>query len=209
MLSENIVEGATPAEKTVLEQLGGVSGLVYSSLPVLVFVPVNTVFGLKSAIAASLVVALFILGWRLYRKETVQPAISGFLGVAVSAFIAYRIGSAKGFFLYGIYTSVVYAGIFLVSVLVRWPLVGVVRSFLEGKDMSWRQQSGAVRAYNLATLAWAAIFAARYLVQSKLYAEDHTGWLGVARIAMGWPLTAVALLVTVILVRRIDRALPG
>ncbi|WP_280439093.1 DUF3159 domain-containing protein, partial [Nocardia cyriacigeorgica] len=30
----------------------------------------------------------------------------------------------------------------------------------------------------------------------------HTGWLAFARIAMGWPLTAVALTVTVWAVRR-------
>ncbi len=53
---------------------------------------------------------------------------------------------------------------------------------------------GAVRAYDVATAAWALVFGARYLVQSELYDADQTGWLAAARIGMGWPLTGLVLL---------------
>ena len=46
----------------MLEQLGGISGLVYSTLPVLVFVPVNSWWGLTAAIWAA--VALPAASWR-------------------------------------------------------------------------------------------------------------------------------------------------
>ena len=36
--------------QALLEQMGGISGLIYSSLPVLVFVPVSSLFGLMPAI---------------------------------------------------------------------------------------------------------------------------------------------------------------
>ncbi len=44
-------------QQTMLEQLGGISGLVYSTLPVLVFVPVNSLWGLTVAIWSALGVA--------------------------------------------------------------------------------------------------------------------------------------------------------
>ncbi|MDT5238641.1 MAG: hypothetical protein QOD97_839, partial [Mycobacterium sp.] len=53
---------------------------------------------------------------------------------------------------------------------------------------------------------WAAVFGARFLVQNRLYDEDQTGLLGVARIAMGWLLTAVAALVTYLAIRAAQRA---
>ncbi|MGO4612812.1 DUF3159 domain-containing protein [Nocardia sp. 2YAB30] len=190
------------AEQTLLEQLGGFSGLIYSTLPVVVFVPVNSVAGLAVAIWAALGVAAAILIWRLVRRNPVQPAISGFFGVGICAFIAYRMGEAKGFFLFGIYTSLVYAGVFLVSILVRWPLVGVIWGVLNGHGSDWRSDRRLVRYYDLATVTWIVVFGARYLVQSQLYDTDRTGWLAFARIAMGWPLTAVALAVTVWAVRR-------
>ena len=194
----------TDKQPTILEQLGGVSGLVYSTLPVLVFVPVNGLFGLTAAIWSALGVAAVILVWRLVVRGTVQPAISGFLGVGVCAFIAYRTGDAKGYFLFGIYTSLLYGAVFIASILVRWPLVGVVWGFLNGHGNSWRTSRSAIRAYDIATFAWALVFGARYVVQSQLYDTDHTGWLAVARIGMGWPLTALVLLVTVWAVRRAD-----
>ncbi|MGY1942136.1 DUF3159 domain-containing protein [Nocardia asiatica] len=190
------------AEQTLLEQLGGFSGLIYSTLPVVVFVPVNSVAGLAAAIWSALGVAAAILIWRLVRRDPIQPAISGFFGVGICAFIAYRMGEAKGFFLFGIYTSLVYAAVFLGSILVRRPLVGVIWGVLNGHGSDWRSDPRAVRLYDLATATWIVVFGARYLVQSQLYDTDRTGWLAFARIAMGWPLTAVALGVTIWAVRR-------
>ncbi|HEX7660235.1 MAG TPA: DUF3159 domain-containing protein [Pseudonocardiaceae bacterium] len=185
--------------------MGGVSGLVYSSVPVLVFVGVYLpAHSLAAAIWSSLGVAVAILAWRLIRREPVQPAISGLFGVAVAAFIAYRTGSARGYFLFGIWTSLLYAGAFLVSVLARWPLAGVVWSALNSTGMGWRRDVPSRRYYDLATIVWAVVFGARFVVQNSLYNQDSVGWLAFARIAMGWPLTALAALVTVWAVRRAD-----
>jgi hypothetical protein len=131
-------------EQTLLEQMGGISGLVYSSVPVLVFILVNAIFGLMPAIWGSVGVAVAITVLRIVRKEGLQPAVSGFFGVAIAAFIAYRTGSAKGFFLFGIWASLIYGSLFLVSVLVRWPLVGVIWTFLNGHGMLWRGGGKAI-----------------------------------------------------------------
>lgn len=194
-------------EETVLEQLGGIRGLIYSTLPILVFVPVNAIWHLSVAIWAALGVAAAILLWRVVTRGRLQPAISGFVGVAICAFIAHRTGSAKGYFLFGIYTSLLYAGVFLISILARWPLAGVIWGYLNGTGTRWRSVRGAVRAYDLATLAWVVVFGARYLVQSHLYDTDSTGWLAVTRILMGWPLAGVALVATYAAIRRADRVL--
>ncbi len=126
-------------QQSILEQLGGISGLIYSTLPILVFVPVNGVWGLGPAIWAALGVAVAILVWRLVRHSPIQPAVSGFFGVGISAFIAYRTGDAKGYFLFGIYTSLAYGAVFLLSILVRWPLVGLIWGFLNGHGNLWRR----------------------------------------------------------------------
>ena len=188
---------------TLLEQMGGVSGLVYSTVPVVVFVTVNGFFGLQPAIWAALGIALAIVVLRLVRKEPIQPAISGLFGVGIAVFIAYRTGSAKGFFLFGIWSSLIYGGLFLASVLVRWPLVGVIWSTLNNHGMAWRKDQASRFAYDVATITWVLVFGARFVVQRWLYDTDQTGWLAFARIAMGWPLTAVAALVTVWAVRRV------
>ncbi|WP_436838504.1 DUF3159 domain-containing protein [Nocardia nova] len=189
-------------QQTLLEQLGGISGLVYSTLPVVVFVPANTLWGLTVAIWTALGVAAGVLVWRLARRSPIQPAISGFIGVAVCAFIAHRTGAAKGYFLFGIWASLVYAGVFLASIVVRWPLAGVIWGVLNGHGHEWRSDRRVMRLYDLATVVWVVLFVARFLVQNHFYDTDATGWLAAARIGMGWPLTAVALLVTVWAVRR-------
>lgn len=189
----------------VLEQMGGISGLIYSSLPVVVFVPVSSAFGLLPAIAAALGVATVILIWRLVRRETAQPAISGFFAVGISALIAYLVGASKGYFLLGIWMSLFWAVVFALSVVIRRPVVGYIWGWVNTHDRRWREVRRAVLAFDLATLVWVAVFTSRFVVQHHLYDADQTGWLGVARIAMGWPLTAVAALVTYLAIRRAQR----
>lgn len=199
-----------PAEKTpaqaLLAQMGGVSGLIYSALPVAVLVPVNTAFGLVPAIASALGVAALILVWRLIRRDSVQPAVSGFIGVGISALIAWFVGASKGYFLLGIWTSLIWAAVFAISVLIRRPVVGYIWSWVNSHDRGWRASRRAVLAFDLATITWVLVFGARFVVQRHLYDLDQTGWLGVARIAMGWPLTAVAALVTYLAIRVAQRA---
>jgi hypothetical protein len=203
--------GTEPGKPTkanaVLEQMGGISGLIYSSLPVVVFVPVSTAFGLVPAICAALGVAALILVWRLIRRESIQPAISGFFGVGISALIAYIVGESKGYFLLGIWMSLLWAVVFALSILVRRPVVGYVWGWVNSHDRAWRGVRKAVVAFDIATFVWVLVFTSRFVVQQHLYDANQTGWLGVARIAMGWPLTAVAALVTYLAIRTAQRAL--
>ena len=191
----------------MLGQMGGVSGLVYSALPVMVLVPVSTAFGLLPALIAALSVAAGILIWRLVRRDSVKPALAGFLGVGISALIAWLVGASKGYFLLGIWTSLIWATVFGLSVLIRRPIVGYVWSWVNGHDRSWRRSRRAVLAFDAATLTWVLVFGARFVVQHHLYDADRTGWLGVARIAMGWPLAAIGALVTYLAIRAAQRAL--
>ncbi len=193
---------------TLLEQMGGVGGLVSSVVPVVVFVAVNPLIGLQLAIWAAMGAAVAVGVWRLVRREPLQPAVSGIFGVAICAFIAYRTGEARGFFLYGIWFSLV-AGLALVaSVAVRRPVVGVLWSVLNGSGFGWRTNRRVRFAFDVATLVWAVFLLARFGVQRWLYDAQEVGWLGVARLVMGLPLTAVAALVTIWAIRRAVRSAP-
>ena len=199
-----------PAKKLnaqrILEQMGGISGLIYSSLPVLVFVPVSSLFGLMPAICAALGVATLILVWRLIRKESLQPAVSGFFAVGVSALIAYLVGESKGYFLLGIWSSLLYAAVFALSVLIRRPW-----SVTSGAGSTDTTEVGA-RCARRSSPSTSPPDVGRGVRRAIRGAEPplrrgQTGLLGVARIAMGWPLTAVAALVTYLAIRTAQRAL--
>jgi len=201
------VEAKPTPGQALLGQMGGASGLIYSALPVVVLVPVSTAFGLLPAILSASGVAAAILIWRLIRRDSLQPAVTGFVGVVISALIAWIVGASKGYFLLGIWTSLIWAIIFTGSVVIRRPVVGFIWSWVNGHDRSWRSSRRAVLAFDIATLTWVAVFASRFVVQHHLYNADKTGWLGVARIAMGWPLAAIAALVTYLTIRAAQRAM--
>jgi hypothetical protein len=197
-----------PSPDRLLAQLGGVAGLIYSTVPVVVFVAASSVAGLLPATGFALGTAALVLVWRLIRRESTQPALSGFFGVGVCALIAYVVGESKGYFLLGIWMSLLWAVVFAVSMVIRKPVVGYLWSWASGRDRGWRDVPRAVYAFDIATLCWTLVFAARFVVQFLLYDADKTGWLGVARIGMGWPLTAIAALATYAAVKAVRRAMP-
>lgn len=190
---------------TLMEQMGGVSGIVASTIPVAVFVLVNVVFSLQPALIAALAAGVVVAVVRVVRRQPLQPAISGLVGVGVCAFIAYRTGEARGFYLPGLLYSAGLGLAFLVSIVVRWPLAGVIWHGINGHGQGWRKDPRMLKAYSWASALWVLVFAARLVVQGWLYNADEETWLGIARLAMGYPLIGLAILGTVLAVRRAER----
>ncbi|MFE7034802.1 DUF3159 domain-containing protein [Streptomyces sp. NPDC057621] len=186
---------APPQRPSVLDQAGGTKGVVYSALPALAFVVAHNFSGITVSIAAALGVAVAIGVLRLVRGESVQPAVGGVFGVVIAAGVVWFTGSAKDYFLIGIWASLAGAILFLASVLVRWPLAGVLWNAATGKGNAWREDKRSRFYYDVATLVLAAVFGARFAVQEYFYVTDQVGSLGAAKIAMGFPLLALALLV--------------
>lgn len=198
---------APPGKPTAMDQIGGTKGLIYSTLPVVAFVVANSLGGLKAAVIAALALAVVLGIERLIRKESLQPALGGVFGVAIAAGISWWTGSAKDYFLIGIWTSLAGAVLFLASVVIRWPLVGVIWNSTTGKGTLWRTDKRSRLYYDIATLALTAVFAARFVVQQYLYESDQVGALGFAKIAMGYPLLGLALIVVAWAARASDKRL--
>ncbi|MEP6597982.1 MAG: DUF3159 domain-containing protein [Actinomycetota bacterium] len=195
----------------LLAGLGGWSGTVITAIPTVVFVLVNATTGLRPAIFAAIGAAAVLVAYRLARRQPVQQAVSGLAGVAIAAMIAARTGEAKGYFLFGIVTSFVWGAGFLVTIGIRRPAVGLLWEFLDPTPgptgVRWWHRAPLLRAYVVATLAGAAVFLSRGVVQVTLFRHNATGWLAVARIAMGYPLTIAAIGVAFWAVRRARRQL--
>jgi hypothetical protein len=190
----------------LLTGIGGWSGALITAVPTTVFVIVNVASSLRIAIIAAVGSALALALYRLARKQPVQQALSGLLGVVIAALIAARTGQERGYFLLGIITSFVYAVPFAISVAVRRPLVGLAWEFLDptpiDDDVPWYRRRPLLLAYTWSTLAATAVFLVRGIVQLTLYRQNATGWLAFARIAMGYPLFVAAIAFSFLIVRR-------
>ncbi|WP_020498753.1 DUF3159 domain-containing protein [Sciscionella marina] len=200
---------AADPKQALLDGLGGVPGMVYTALPVVVFVAANAFFALPVAIGIAVFAALVLTGWRMLRGERLVSAAGGLFGVIAAGGIAAWTGSANGFFLIGIWAAFGGAVVMLASLLVRRPPTGVVWNLAHGGKHPWRADRASLRAHDLATLAVTLVFAARFVVKQWLYVEDATGWLAFAKIAMGAPLTALAAVVILWAFRRCTTRLNG
>ncbi len=90
------------------------------------------------------------------------------------------------------------------SVLVGWPLIGLIAGYLLGEGTAWRTDKRKRRVYSLLSLGWAALFAARLIVQLPLYFAGDVTALGTLKIVMGLPLFAPMVAVTWLAVRALS-----
>jgi hypothetical protein len=182
---------------SLADAIGGTRGMIETSVPAVAFVVAYAASGSDTKLAAIVAVALAVVmaGARLARGETPQYALSGLFGVGFAAFVAAKTGKAENFYLPGLLANAAYASAFLVSILVRWPLVGVIAAQLQSQH-GWRDDPVRMRTYSRASWLWVALFGLRLAVQLPLYLAGAVVALGVARTAMGIPLFALGLWLT-------------
>jgi len=209
---ESDADELPPFTEQLSEQLGGVRGIIESGIPVGVFVITNIVWegGLRWAIAAAVVVALTIAGMRAFRGEPVRHAINGLFGIGLGAWLAWRSGETRDFYLPGIIQGAVTGLALLGSVLVRHPLVGWFWSVIAGGGKAqWRDNPRLVRVFSWLTVLWGAVFLVKNAARWWLYELDLDNVLGVVTLLGGYPVTAVLVIITLWTIRRVHPKEPA
>ncbi len=195
---------------SLADAVGGWLGIAESALPATIFVAVYVAGGQDTTLAAICAVALaaVLAAARIVRRQTPIYALSGVIGVAIAGYIASRTGKAENFFLPGLLMNTAYAGAFLASIVVRWPLVGVAVASLTRGGNAWREDRAQLRAYTRASWIWVALFALRIAVQLPLYLADALVALGAARVGMGVPLFVVGVWLSWLVLRSTPGGVP-
>jgi hypothetical protein len=183
--------------------LGGRRGMVESAVPTIGF---TLTFLLTHELRVSLVVgvglAVVLLVLRIAQRQPVQFVVNSLVGIAIAAVFASRTGRAEDVFLPGIIYNAAYAVGMVISILLRWPVVGLMLASVTGDLTSWRSDPGVVRLCSRLTWVLAVPCLVRVAVQYPLYLAGEVGWLGVTKIVLGWPLQVAALAVMAWLLAR-------
>jgi hypothetical protein len=189
------IEGAEPTLATLL---GGRGGAVDATVPVIAFVAVFTLADVLSwawpvawaggaAVLASAVIGVV----RLATGKRPRSVVFGLLGVTVAALVALSTGRAIDFFLVQIVSNAASALAWAVSIVVRWPLLGIIVGTLLGQRPRWRRDPDLLRGYQRASWVWVGQYVVRLAVFLPLYAADAVVALGIARTVLTWPLVAL------------------
>lgn len=113
-----------------------------------------------------------------------QPAI-GVVVVGASALLAGSTGHAVDFYLSAVLLQAGGGALFLVSLLVRRPLIGVVLGTVRGEGSAWRRDRRQRRRYSVCTAVFLAKFAIATAVLVPLYSAGLVLPLGIAATVLG------------------------
>lgn len=187
--------------RRISDALGGWYGSLETALPTVAFVVtwLLTDDVRTAVIASAALLVVLALVRLLVVRGSLRFLASALVATAVAAFFALRSGQAEDAFLPGILTSAAYGVGAVVSILVRWPLLGFLVAigdpdYVE-RPTAWRQDAGLVRVCARLTWVLVALFALRVAIMLPLYLAGEVAWLGVAKIVLGWPAYLLAVVV--------------
>jgi len=200
-VSEHTVEEVVRGQ--LAKALGGRRGMVETAVPTVVFTCTYllcTNYGWQAAgldplrlglvLGGAAAVALAVV--RLVQRSSVQYVVNSLFGIAIAAVFALRSGQAEDAFLPGIIYNSGYAFVLILSILVRWPAIGLLIGAVTGDPTGWRRDRAVVRLSSRLTWLLVLPCVVRVAVQYPLWAAGMVGWLGAAKILMGWPLQVAA-----------------
>jgi hypothetical protein len=197
----DIATGEKPTAASLFSAIGGVRGVIESTAPGFIFLIVFTFTEeLYPSVVAPVIVALLILFTRMIQRIPVLPAISGGIGIALSAGFALWTGKAEDNFVGGFIINSISLTVMLGSIVLRRPLIGVITN-LFASDNPLRDSPLVRRAAYVATLAWVGFFALRLGVQVPLYFAGATSALAATKLLMGIPLYSAMLWITWLMMR--------
>jgi hypothetical protein len=199
-----LAPGEAPTAGAMLGALGGVRGLIESVLPGFAFLLLFTITGnLAVSVLVPVGIAVLFVVVRAVTRSPVMPAVAGLIGIALTATLSLVTNRAENNFLPGIFINSGMLIVLIVSILVRWPLIGVVIGLLMGEETDWRRDRVKRRAYTLATWIWVIPSAIRVAVQVPLYIAERADLLAATKLLTGIPLYLGALWLTWLLVRAV------
>ncbi|MDF5758853.1 DUF3159 domain-containing protein [Spongiactinospora sp. TRM90649] len=143
-----------------------------------------------SALVAVGGVAVFAVV-RVCTGGKIWQAAAGLVVVGVSASLAGSTGQGAAYYLPSVLIAIGAGVVFLVSMLVRWPVIGLVAGRVSGDGLAWRRDRALRRRYQACTALFAAKFAVQALVSMRLYLSDQVVALGIASTLLATPAAAL------------------
>lgn len=210
------MRGETLSARGVLGAIGGWRGVFESLVPATVYLVTYVITrDARISAIAPLAIALLAVAVRLIRRESLSAAFSGLLGVIVCVAAVMFTGEGSSYYIPGFWINGAWIAAHSVSLLVGWPLIGLLLGLVRGDLREWRTVPALRRAAQLCTVVWIVVFAARLAVQLPLYLAEQAGEpgaleaLGISRLVMGVPLFALAAIFTWLVLSRVNATVPA
>ena len=179
---------------SIVKSMGGWFGIAESVLPTIVFVSTFQITAnIWLAILFSGALSLAALIRQLIVRSALTQAFVGALSIALTIWLTTRDNNASDYFLQGLITNSSYLAVALISLAIRWPLVGVLIGFLIGEGFSWRKKASHFKRFSAATAIYCALYVLRLGVEIPLYLSHNLSALGAAKLILGIPFYAITL----------------
>ncbi|CAM3170631.1 DUF3159 domain-containing protein [Stackebrandtia soli] len=204
-------DGRSEHPETLASLLGGRRGAIDATLPPVAFALAWAISqSIPISVVAAVVVGIGVAIHRLRGGTRPRAVLISLGGVVIAGIIALYTGRAEDFFLLQLLSNGGSALAWAVSIVIRWPLLGVVVGTALRQGGRWRRDPALLASYGAASWVWVCQYLIRLAVFIPLWWLGWATALGFARAALTWPLIAACIAVSWwVFKRRLPSGHPG
>lgn len=190
---------------SLMKSVGGIQGIVETSLPGFAYVLTYAITKNIQISVSVVALAVFALTVRhVLKKRPLMNLLGSLLGIGLAIYLTIRPGGQAGdFYLKDFWTNGIYGSVLLLSVIIRFPAIGLIVGPATGQGLTWRKDRRKVRFFDLVTLLWVGLFATRLAIEVPLYLVGDVVTLGFVKLVLGLPFYLTMLWVSWLLLRKV------
>ncbi len=190
--------------QSLISSVGGVAGFIESMIP-------GVAYGVTFAITHSSFIAVVMVsifaGLSVVRSLFLKRPLTQILSIGVSVAFAWALTQLPGehpidYYLKNLWINGTYLLALVVSIAIRWPLIGLLFGVLTGKGTAWRQDQAQLKLFTWATMLWVLLFSIRLSIEVPLYLAGAVVQLAFLNLFTGYPLYFATIWVTWLLLRK-------
>ncbi|MGO1393210.1 DUF3159 domain-containing protein [Agrococcus casei] len=191
-------QNGAPRRESLRELLGGGREALEATIPILAFVLAWVLSGndVMWASGAAVVSALTIMAIGLVQRRRLRGLMIGLLLTIVAAILAVYMGDGRYFFLVRILSNAASIVIWAISILVKWPFLGIILGAIVGTKTRWRRDPVLLRAYSRASWIWALSYAFRVLVLVAVWDRTSVEVLGIVQALTSYPVLIACIVIS-------------
>lgn len=157
-------------------------------LPSIVFVSLNSLFGLTSAFIGSIVFSTGIIVLRIIQKKKINYSLVGFGMVILASGLSFLTSNPNTYFLPDLITNILIVIGILISLILQKPFAVYASHLTRNWPIDWYFRNDIKPAYLEVSLIWLFFFSMKSIIQVLILFQPSID-SGIVNLLLGFPFT--------------------
>lgn len=171
--------------------------IIDALVPPLLFVSLNSLFGLFIGLMGSISTSIFLLFFRWIRKEEIKYGLVGLIMLVIAGILTILTNNPNTYFLPDMITNTLIVISIIVTTFLKMPFAAYASHLTRSWPLEWYWREDIKPAYLEVSIIWGILFSLKLVIQIiNLFGSNLN--IGIINLLLGFPFTLTIMSVSYI-----------